>query len=91
MYKEGIKILSQKTLEKYKSEGYTADVVKQIKEELNSVLSVIKEDFPIEFENEIGKWRIESNGVCFIQPRMNIQYIECNFIISPTGETQYDE
>jgi uncharacterized protein Usg len=98
MNKEGIKILAKKTLEKYEGEKNVSDVINKMKEDLNDVLNtylvqnyVIEEDFPIEFENELGKWKINADGNTYVQPKKGTQYIECNITIKKTGEIEsYD-
>ena len=95
MNKEEIKILAQKTLEKYEGEKNVSDVIKKMKEDLDSALNtyltqdhVIEEDFPIEFENELGKWKINADGNTYVQPKKGTQYIECNITIKRTGEIE---
>jgi uncharacterized protein Usg len=95
MNKEGIKILAKKTLEKYEGEKNVSDVINKMKEDLNDVLNtylvqnyVIEEDFPIEFENELGKWKINADGNTYVQPKKGTQYIECNITIKKTGEIE---
>jgi uncharacterized protein Usg len=95
MSKEGIKILAKKTLEKYEGEKNVSDVINKMKEDLNDVLNtylvqnyVIEEDFPIEFENELGKWKINADGNTYVQPKKGTQYIECNITIKKTGEIE---
>ena len=92
MNNEGIKILAQKTLEKYEGEKNVADVINKMKDDLNDVLNiylaknhVIKEDFPIEFENELGRWQINADGNTYVQPKKGTQYIECDITIKPSG------
>ena len=95
MSNEKIKILTQKTLEKYEGEKNVSDVIKKMKEDLDSVINtyltqnhVIEEDFPIEFENELGKWKINADGNTYVQPKKGTQYIECNITIKRTGEIE---
>jgi uncharacterized protein Usg len=95
MSKERIKILAKKTLEKYEGKKNVSDVINKIKEDLNDVLNtyltqnyVIEEDFPIEFENELGKWKINADGNAYVQPKKGPQYIECNITIKQTGEIE---
>ena len=95
MSNEKIKILAQKTLEKYEGEKNVSNIIKKMKEDLDSVLNtyltqnhVIEEDFPIEFENELGKWKINADGNTYVQPKKETQYIECNITIKRTGEIE---
>lgn len=98
MNNEGIKIVAQKTLEKYEGLNNTSDVIHKIKEDLNVALNtylaqnhVIREDFPIEFENELGKWKINSDGETYLQTKTTPQYIECNMTIKPNGEIEIND
>ena len=95
MSNEKIKILAQKTLEKYEGEKNVSNIIKKMKEDLDSVLNtyltqnhVIEEDFPIEFENELGKWEINADGNIYVQPKKGTQYIESVIIIKRTGEIE---
>lgn len=87
--KEGLILESKKVLFKYKDSIINDDLLKIIKFELNSALNnylidnlVYKHDFPIEFENELGWWKINSNGETFFQPKKTLSRIECNIIIN---------
>jgi uncharacterized protein Usg len=93
MNNEKIKILAQKTLEKYEGEKNVSDVIKKMKEDLDATLNTylvqnhaIEEDFPIEFKNELGKWQINADGNIYVQPKKGTQYIECNITIKLTGK-----
>lgn len=84
------------TLHKYEGEVIN-NVLYEIVTELNDVLNqhlsehyVIKEDFPIEFENELGRWKINSDGTTYVPPKTETKYIECNITIKPTGEVEND-
>ena len=41
-------------------------------------------EFPIEFENNLGFWRIHENLKIDFSPRKKVQYIECNIAIKKT-------
>jgi len=91
MNNEEIKILVQKTLEKYEGENNISDAINKMKEDLNDALNiylvqnhVIKEGFPIEFENKLGKWQINADGSTYVQPKKGSQYFECNITIEKT-------
>ena len=95
MNKENIKILATKTLEKYEGQSNISDIINDIRNDLNGVINtylsehaVYKEDFPIVFENELGKWQINADGTTYVQPKKATQYIECNFTIKRTGEIE---
>ena len=97
MNKDQIRILAKKTLEKYEGEKNVSDVINKMKEDLNDALNtylvqnhVIEEDFPIEFENELGEWQINADGNTYVKPKKGTQYIECNITIKRTGEIEYE-
>ena len=73
------------------------DVLDKLRDELNDVLNhyltdnyVVKDDFPIMFENEIGKWEIHSDGNAYVWPKKSAAYIECNITIKPSGDADYE-
>jgi hypothetical protein len=81
------------TMSKYVGETNTKEVLKQMQSELNEVLNqylsenhVVKEDFPIECENDFGKWEIHSDGKTYVKPKTGVQHIELNMTITKTGE-----
>ncbi len=92
MSKEEFIIESQNTLKKYKGK-IVNEVLKDIRSDLNDVLNnylsdnvVMVEDFPIKFENGLGKWEIHKDGRTYVQPKTGGKFIECNITVSPTGE-----
>jgi len=42
---------------------------------------VYETDFPIEFNNNFGHWRIEANGDSFLIPRKVLSKLECKILI----------
>lgn len=71
----------------------TEKVLKQVAIDLNEVLNgylkdnyVKDEDFPVEFENELGRWKINADGSCYFQPIVGTQNIEVNITIKRTDE-----
>jgi hypothetical protein len=87
--KEGLILESNKVLSKYKGSTINEDLLKRIRSELNDALNgyisnalVYNHDFPIEFENELGLWKINSNGDTFFQPKRVLSRIECNITIN---------
>ena len=91
MSEEGFIIDSQNALKKYEGK-IVNEVLKDIRSDLNDVLNnylsdnvVMAEDFPIKFENGLGKWEIHKDGKTYVQPKTG-KFIECNIIVSPTGE-----
>ncbi len=92
MGKEGFIIESQNTLKKYEGK-IVNEVLKDIRSDLNDVLNnylsdnvVMVEDFPIKFENGLGKWEIHKDGRTYVQPKTGGKFIECNITVSSTGE-----
>ena len=59
-----------------------------INEVFHPSVDIEDRDFPIEWETELGKFRVEENGNAFIQPKKTVQYIECKVTILPSGLTQ---
>lgn len=88
---------SQHVLKKY--EGETVNhVLKGIKKDLQrsfdgflSDNEVYKKHFPIEFENILGKWKINSDGTTDIQPKKGAQHIVCDFEIQNSGAVKVKE
>ena len=92
MSKEEFIIELQNTLKKYEGK-IVNEVRKDIRSDLDDVLNnylsdnvVMTEDFPIKFENGLGKWEIHKDGRTYVQRKTGRQFIECNITISPTGE-----
>lgn len=95
MNKDGIRILAENTLKKYEGEENIHEVISKLREELNDTLNlflaqnyVVESDFPIEFENELGQWKIHSDGNTFVRPKKGTERIVCNITIKPTGEIE---
>ena len=68
-------------------------MIDSIREELESMLSgnvlnesIVSVDNPIEFENDIGKFKYEGNGRLLVQPKKGVEYLVLNVDILPTGE-----
>ena len=90
--KEKLTVVSKNTLERYENDRPVKEILNRIKKDLDKVCNkflkdnVVREtDFPIEVENEMGKWKIEADGKCMLQPKAGIQYIEIDFTVTPTG------
>ena len=68
------------------------EILSKIQEELSVSLSKIPlnfdsvQKFPIEFENDLGKWKIFEGGKVLLQPKEVAKYIELKLTITPTGE-----
>ena len=84
------------TISKYRDLP-VGETLSKLRSEINDVLNqyltdnyVIKEDFPIVFENEYGKWEIHSDGNAYVQPKKGRQFIECNITIKKTGQIDYE-
>ncbi len=95
--REKIGILVSSALNNYESKLNTNEVLTKLRDELNEVLNhyisenwVVGKDFPIEFENDFGKWKINSDGTTHVQPKTGVQHIELNIIIKKTGEIDYE-
>jgi len=80
----------QNTLSKFEGEEVRR-VIGQIRSELNDVLNnyisenkVYDTDFPIEFENGLGKWEINSDGEAYVWLKMGVQHITVDLTIKPT-------
>jgi hypothetical protein len=89
--KERIKNDLKEALMKYEgkdfSENYSA-----IREDIQSVFDrsiesreLFVNDFPIEFENYLGKFIIKSDGNCLYLPKIRTQRIETTITISPSS------
>lgn len=85
--KENLTKIVSDTLNKYDGLRVDEEVLSKIRTELNDVLNqyiidnyVIKEDFPITFQNEYAKWEIHSDGNTYVQPKKTT-HIECNITI----------
>jgi hypothetical protein len=92
MSKEGFKIEIEKTLENYKNSIIDRNLLYRIQLDLSEVLNtylsnnvVMSIDFPIKFENDLGKWEFHNDGKTFFSPNIKLDYIEHKVIISPTN------
>jgi len=92
MSKEKIKHELELALKKYEEQS-VKDVLSEIRKDLQNVMDtliyseegVYSQDFPIEFENNLGRWKITKTGECFVQP--NTDVCEINITIKPTIES----
>jgi hypothetical protein len=93
MSKENIQNEITLSLKKY--EGMIVkDVLPQIRKDLQDVMNnfvsseedIYKQDFPIEFENDLGEWKIMENGDCFVSPKMGVEWVEITINIQKTNE-----
>lgn len=89
---EGFVVESRKTLDKYIGRE-VREVLKDIQDEMNVVLNnylkdtpMYKTDFPIEFEHEVGKFEINSDGKTYFYPKRGVQQIEVNITINKTSD-----
>lgn len=60
----------------------------------NKILSehpYYEEDFPIEFENYLGKWKICADGQTLFQPKVEVEYIEVSITIPSNATLQEDK
>lgn len=81
----------QSTLDKYQGQS-VKDVLQQLKTDIEQTLqNFIREkeiyvgDFPIEFENDMGKWKINADGSTYVQPKVAAQNITINITVSKTN------
>ena len=83
MKENKIIIESKNILEKYKGK-VVSEVLEDIRKDLKEVLEghfISESDitkFPFEFENDLGKWRIEQGGITYFQPNISTKYITVN-------------
>lgn len=96
--KEGFIVEGNKTLSGYIDKTITKTILDNITNELNEVLDnyiterpMYRDDFPIEFENDWGKWKLESDGTTQFQPKTPIQFIQVDCTISKTGEITHNK
>jgi len=81
-------------LEKYQSETLTESTLRKLREDLQNLLDnhvssdegLRGKQFPIEIENELGKWRIEESGETFFWPKNSTKYIEVNMTIESSED-----
>jgi hypothetical protein len=93
MNKEGFIVEAKKTIDKYVGMDNTQEVLKKIRSDLNDVLNnyifeneVYQKDFPVEFENEMGKWKIKSDGETQFMSFFAPKWVEVNVTVKPTNE-----
>ena len=94
---DGIIITSNKTLSKYVGEKNISLILDKIKEDLDKSLNQFLSennasvsDFPVEFENDLGKWKIKADGTTYFQPKVALKHIECNVTITKSN-ISFDE
>jgi hypothetical protein len=83
-----IKICEEK-LNQFVGDKITGRLLEKLQSEVQNILNsyihseegLYEKQFPIEFENDLGSWKIESDGNLFFQPKTRQKYIEVNFIV----------
>lgn len=93
--KEGFIVEANKTLSGHIGKTITKTILDNITIGLNEVLDnyitetpMYRDDFPIEFENDLGKWKLESDGTTQFQPKTSSQFIQVDITIENTGENE---
>lgn len=96
--KEGFIVEANKALSKYVGKLDTKTTLENITNELNEVLDnyitetpMYRDDFPIEFENDLGKWKLESDGTTQFQPKTSTQFIQVDITIENTEDITYNK
>ncbi len=83
------------TLSKYKGEKNGLELISKMRSDVQDIFDrhidtergLLVDDFPIDIENEFGKFKITSDGNCFVEPKKVQQFIELNVTIQKTGES----
>ena len=91
--KEGFKTEAIKVLDSYVGSELEETLLKKIQSDLDVALNeylsnvpMYKTDFPIEFEHEVGKFEINSDGKTYFYPKKGVQQIEVNITINKTSD-----
>ena len=90
-HKEKIQHELESTLKKYEDQN-VKDVLSEIRNNLQSLFNnfisseegLYVQDFPIEFENNLGRWKIMGTGECFVQPKVSLDRINLDITIKPS-------
>lgn len=87
--------LSKHTIQPYIGLPVTRILLENINRDLEISLNkylqdhIVKEtDFPIEFANHMGEWKLNSDGKCLFKPKYDNKYITVDFLIS-NDENEY--
>lgn len=93
--KKGFIVEANTLLSRYVGNINHKEVLSAISKDLELVLNkylgenpMYEEDFPVEFENWLGKWRIESDGSTKFQPTTYKERVILNIKISESGEIE---
>lgn len=85
--KKSIIIETNNAVSKYKG-WQISTILKHIEKDIQKILDgyiseqlLFADDFPIEFENDLGSWRIESSGNCYLLPKTELSHIEINITL----------
>lgn len=92
--KKGFIVEANTVLSRYVGKINEKRVLDEISKELDLVLNkyieetpMYKDDFPIEFENQFGEWKIESDGSTQYKPRVSQERLLLNITINKTEES----
>lgn len=74
---------------------HTDRIMKSIKEEMSMILSgnlanTASIDNPIEFENDLAKFKYQGNDRLLVQPKKGVEYLVLNFKVLPSG-TEFED
>lgn len=89
---DGIIIESNKVLQKYVGQENSEIILSEIEKDLQNIINkylekneVFNKNFPIEFENDFGRWKFYKDGKCDFSPKSSIKFVNLNFTVLPTG------
>lgn len=79
-------------ISKHVGNDITKDTLKALQDDLQKALdgfitdeTLMVKHFPIDFENEMGKWHLEENGKVTFQPKVIAKYITVDIKIEDYG------
>lgn len=63
------------------------DIQKVFDEIIESHDGLYSNNFPIEFQNDLGRFKMNSNGECFFYPKVKVLEVNLTFTIPPSGDS----